>query len=312
MKPNLVVYSVAAFLLVVSLPAFAADHPGSGAKCGKCHAQAEGDPEVPKVMLEQPGFFARLFGEKTLQWHPSVSCVGAVKGDGSVTGCHDPDAGRKDLLVIDLAGKPSDELCGRCHAGEREPGGHHPSYKADKDGDGIPEAMVRPVEGQEIYTTYAPHAKNEPLHSHPDAMVFVTGPDGAQSLDVVLPLETTTEEADGQKVEEPSVVTCTTCHNPHFGYLAEVGSEEELNQELVAREQGDGLLRLRDYDNSLCDGCHWGSRIKDQSWKLKAESWKLKAESWKLKAEQNEASLGLPVHNKGMIWDYFQNLGANW
>ena len=45
-------------------------------------------------------------------------------------------------------------------------------------------------------------------------------------------------------------------HNPHYGYLVGVASAEELNQEQVARAKGDALLRLRDYDNALCDVCH--------------------------------------------------------
>ena len=43
---------------------------------------------------------------------------------------------------------------------------------------------------------------------------------------------------------------------PAYSAKVEVTAEEALNLEQVAREKGDGLLRLRDHDNSLCEACH--------------------------------------------------------
>ncbi|RMG86848.1 MAG: hypothetical protein D6708_13725 [Candidatus Dadabacteria bacterium] len=229
--------------------AWAADHPGSAADCLKCHAAGAGPAEAVKVVPEQPGFWAKLFGAKPVRGHPSVSCAGEVRPDGTLTGCHRPEAGGEAFLVAGGAGRPVDELCRACHAEQAEPGAHHPSYKKDADGDGVPETIVRPAEGQEVYGEYAPDGAA-------DALVFRTLADGRRELVARLPLETVTETVDGQPVEEPHVVTCTTCHNPHFGYLAGVGSEEELNPELVARPEGDALLRLRDYTNALCETCH--------------------------------------------------------
>jgi hypothetical protein len=246
-----------ASLLCVAGAAGAADHPGSDAKCGDCHAVGKAEAGAPAVMPEQPGFFAKLMGKQALAGHPSVSCVGVGKADGSVTGCHRPEDGRPSLLAVDLKDKPVDVLCRTCHAEQARPGSHHPSYKADKNQDGVPETIVRPAEAQEIYTQWVPSAKPAPLNRFPDALVLKAQPDGTKKLDVALPLATVAEVGpDGQPVTEANVVTCSTCHNPHFGYLVEVGSEEELNREQVAREKGDGLLRLRDYTNALCEACH--------------------------------------------------------
>lgn len=247
------------FLVVVVLaatPALAAEHPGPGARCGDCHTVAKGPAGAPKVIPEAPGFFAKLFGEKSLQGHPTVACVGQAKADGTVTGCHDPGNGREGFLVVDMEKRPADEFCGSCHPGLREPGAHHPSYKADKDEDGVPETIVRPAAGQDVYLAYAGSERAEPLRTYPDAMVFRTTREGVRDLDVVLPLQSVVELVEGEEVVEAAVVTCTSCHNPHYGYLAGVGSEEELNREQVAREKGDALLRLRDHDNSLCEACH--------------------------------------------------------
>ncbi|WP_459942615.1 cytochrome c3 family protein [Deferrisoma palaeochoriense] len=241
-------------LLAVALaagPAWAGEHPGSGADCRRCHTAGRGTAEAPKVVPEPPGFWARLFGAKPIEGHPSVSCAGVVREDGTVTGCHRPEGGGEAFLVAGGQGRPVDELCGACHAEQREPGKHHPTYKKDTDADGVPDKIVRPAGGQEVYGPYAPSPEG-PV----DTLEFRTLPDGTRELVVRLPLETVTETVDGAEVVEPGVVTCTTCHNPHYGYLAGVGSEEDLNTDLVARESGDALLRLRDFDNALCEACH--------------------------------------------------------
>ncbi len=229
----------------------AAEHPGSGAECKACHTAGQGPAEAPKVVPEPPGFWARLFGAKPYpEGHRMVSCAGVLREDGSVTGCHRPEGTGEAFLVAGGEGEPTDVLCGACHAGQRRPGQHHPSYKKDSDGDGVPDRIVRPSAGQEVYTAYGPSGQGA------DALVFRVLPDGRKERVIRLPLETVIETVDGESVEEPSVVTCTTCHNPHYGYLVDAASEEELDRDLVAREQGDALLRLRDHDNALCEACH--------------------------------------------------------
>ena len=232
-------------------PSLAGEHPGSDSDCRTCHTAGRGPAEAPKVVPEPPGFWARLFGAKTVQGHPSVSCAGEVRSDGTVTGCHRPESGGESFLVAGGTGRPVDELCGACHPGPRRPGAHHPTYKKDTDADGVPDRIVRPAEGQEVYSRYAPSPEGRA-----DVLEFRDLPDGSRELVARLPLETVVETVDGQRVEEPHVITCTTCHNPHYGYLVGVGSEEELDTELVARESGDALLRLRDHDNTLCEACH--------------------------------------------------------
>lgn len=232
-------------------------HPGSDADCVRCHALGSGPAEALKVLPAQPGFFARLLGKEPAGGHPGVSCAGAQAADGSLTGCHRPEAGREHLLAVDLAGRPSDELCGRCHGALRAPGGHHPSYKWDKDRDGVAETLVRPQEGQEVFTLYAPGSKPEPLATSPDALVFVAPDDSSTRREVAMPLATVVEIADGAPVTFTGVATCVTCHNPHHGYGVEPGAAgEALDPAVVSRTAGDALLRLRDYDNSLCDACH--------------------------------------------------------
>jgi len=244
-------------VLAVTGSAPGADHPDSKADCKTCHAVGTSST-APKVMTKAPGFFAKLFGAEALRGHPSLSCAGSVAADGSLSGCHQPEAGFPGHLAVDLTDRPSDELCGRCHAETREPGKHHPSYRSDKNGDGVLETPIRPAAQQEVFQHLAPANGPAPLRAYPDAIHFVTDSAGKQQLAVVLPLQTVVEVAPetGEKVIEADLMTCTTCHNPHFGYLVGVGSAEELDLNLVAREKGDALLRLRDYDNALCDACH--------------------------------------------------------
>lgn len=244
-------------LLCVPVAARAADHPGSDARCETCHAVSKTAPGAPAVIPEQPGFFARLMGKKSLAGHSSVSCAGVARPDGTVTGCHRPEDRKPGFLAVDLKDKPADVFCKTCHAEQARPGSHHPSYKADKNQDGTPETIVRPARVQEIYTQWVPSVKAPPLNRFPDALVLKVQADGTKKLDAALPLATVAEAgADGTRVTEADVVTCSTCHNPHFGYLVEVGTEEQLNKEHVAREKGDVLLRLRDTTNALCDTCH--------------------------------------------------------
>jgi len=250
-------FLVLAGLLAFTASASAADHPGSDAKCAKCHSVGNTAAGAPAVSPEQPGFFAKLFGAKKLAGHPSVSCAGEVRPDGTLSGCHRPEDGGKSYLVMDIADRPVDILCAKCHADQTKPGAHHPSYKADDNQDGVAETIVRPAPSQEIYTQWVPSVRPEPLKRFPDALAFRSLPDGSRVLEVALPLATVVEpNPAGEPVTERDVVTCSTCHNPHFGYLAGVASEEELNQEQVAREKGDALLRLRDTTNALCEACH--------------------------------------------------------
>ncbi len=245
-----------ALLCLPALPAVAADHPGSDAPCRTCHVLGRGPDDAPKVLPRPPGFWARLLGEKPVEGHPSVSCAGGPGEDGSLTGCHRPEDGRPGFLAVDLGGGPVDLLCGRCHGDQRVPGLHHPSYKADRDRDGTPETIVRPAPGQEVLSRYGPGSAPEPVRTHPDALAFRDLPDGSRERIVAMPLATVTEQVGGQEVEERLVVTCTTCHNPHHGYLVEKSPDEDPERDLAAREGGDALLRLRDYDNTLCDACH--------------------------------------------------------
>ncbi len=245
-----------ALACLAAAPAVAADHPGSGSDCAGCHTAGAERDGAPGVLPPEPGFWAKLMGEKPVRGHPSVSCAGVLASDGRVTGCHRPEDGRPGLLAIDLFRGPVDALCGQCHPGQRKPGLHHPSYKADRNRDGVPETIVRPAGGQEVFDALAPENLPEPVRSHPDALAFQALPDGTRQRIVALPLATVVEEVAGVRVEETGVVTCTTCHNPHHGYLVEAGSASDLDRDLVARESGDALLRLRDYDNALCDACH--------------------------------------------------------
>jgi len=236
-------------------PALAA-HPGSGSDCLSCHALgASGDG--PKVVPEEPGFMAKMFqNAKSLKGHPSVSCTGTVQPDGKLSGCHDPDKGFKKLLVTDTTNKPVDPLCVTCHQSAGKFGMHHPSYKIDKNGDGVGDYMVRPVAVQEVFGPFAPANNPMPLSKYPDSIVFTTNPEGVKKLVVAIPLGTTVEKVDDKEVTYNDVVICTTCHNPHYGYIVESGKEEEQKPGLMARLKGDALLRMKDYDNTLCLVCH--------------------------------------------------------
>lgn len=233
-----------------------AAHPGSGSSCGDCHKiGAAGD--APKVTPEEPGFMERMFqGKQSYRGHSSVSCAGSVGGDGKVSGCHAPENGYRKLLVMDLADKPVDLLCAVCHQNAAKFGLHHPSYKADKNGDGVGDYMIRPVAVQEVFTEFAPAGKAAPLNKYPDALVFKAQADGTKKLDVAIPLEKVAETTGDKTIVYTDAVSCTTCHNPHYGYLVELGKEEELKPGQVARAKGDALLRMRDYDNQLCVACH--------------------------------------------------------
>lgn len=242
--------------LLFAAPALAA-HPGSSAPCATCHTVGATAAGAPVVTPAPPGFFARLTGKKSFQGHATVSCTGVVRADGTISGCHRPEDGLPSFLVMDLAGKPVDAFCARCHPDAARPGAHHPSYKADKDKDGIPETLVRPAPAQEIFGEWTPAARGALLARFPDALVFETLPDGTRKRVVALPLSEVVELGpDGKPVTEAGIVTCSTCHNPHHGYLVEVGTEEALNREMVARAKGDALLRLRDHTNALCEACH--------------------------------------------------------
>ncbi len=233
-----------------------ADHASSSSDCKQCH-DVNSTSKAPKVIPEEPGFVAKLFGgKKSFAGHGKVSCSGKLTADGGVTGCHDPDAGNEDLLVTDLSKLPVDELCGKCHDSQRQFGAHHPSYKMDKNGDGVGEYLVRPVEGQEVLGVLAPANMPEPVKSYPDALKIIVGKDGKNEVLSAMPLEKIIEVVDGEEVVYENVVTCTTCHNPHFGFLVAMGEDEAIETDAVAREEGDALLRFRDHDNTLCLACH--------------------------------------------------------
>jgi hypothetical protein len=250
------VFFVAGLIVAVAAVGLAGDHPASDSDCAKCHNAASAG-NAPKVVPEEPGFFAKLFlGKISYIGHEKISCVGSANPDGTLTGCHDPDKNFPNKLTIDLTGKAIDELCGRCHTSQRRFGMHHPSYQMDKDGDGVGDSLVRPVAVQEIFSTASVAAQVEPIKSYPDALHFVTDAEGKRRLVVAQPLWSVVEMVDGQEVVFDDVVVCSTCHNPHFGFLAELGEEEDMRRDLVARPQGDALLRKRDHDNSLCLDCH--------------------------------------------------------
>lgn len=233
-----------------------AAHPGSDASCDKCHKSGTSG-DAPKVTPEDPGFVERMFqGKQSYKGHNSVSCTGTVSQDGKVTGCHAPEKGFRNHLVMDLKDKPTDTLCANCHPNASKFGLHHPSYQMDKNGDGVGDKFVRPVAVQEIFTEFSPANKSLPVKKYPDSILFVTRPDGVRVREVALPLEKATEQVGDKVVVYDDIVGCTTCHNPHYGYLVEIGKEEDIKAGQVARTKGDSLLRLRDYDNALCVACH--------------------------------------------------------
>lgn len=247
--------AVFSFVTVLASASWAA-HPASGSDCVKCH-NYDSNVENGRVIPEEPGFFAKmLFGAQWYKGHQTLKCAGSKGADGKLTGCHAPELGFKKHLVMNLNNKSTDELCGECHQANRAYGAHHPSYKMDKNGDGIGEYIVRPAEVQEIFKVYDPSKKGKPLSRYPDSLVFITLEDKTKKLDVALPLDTTVEIVDKKEVTYTGVISCVTCHNPHYGYLVEVGSEEKLKADIAARAKGDALLRLRDYTNSLCEACH--------------------------------------------------------
>lgn len=246
------------FITAGALGAGAAEHPGSGSDCARCHSfTAKGD--APKVIPVEPPFLAKISqGKVSLRGHRSVSCTGTINAAGQVTGCHSVESGFAHMLVMNLADKPSDELCGKCHPGQRTQGKHHPSYTKDENGDGVPEKIVRPPSSQEVFTTFAPASQVEPLKTYPDSAAFTLTPEGMRVLNAAIPLAKVVvkDPVTQQDIEVSGVVTCVSCHNPHFGYLVEVGTEEAAQAELTARPKGDVLLRMRDRDNALCLTCH--------------------------------------------------------
>ncbi len=225
-------------------------HPRSGARCADCHEFGVGDHNVPKVIPEVPPFAVPFLGDRGYRGHPTVSCAGTVREDGQITGCHQIEGGRKSYLVVDLGGLPMDVFCGRCHPVGR----HHPSYLHHGDGDDSVRLTIPPP-GQPVFGEYAPSQRPEPLRSYPDAIVIDPVAGYPQVL-VVLPLASVVDPlVDPPRIAD-GVVTCVTCHNPHYGYSASAPGAAELQEILGSRRGGDALLRLRDDDNTLCGACH--------------------------------------------------------
>lgn len=263
-------FAVAGFVFVAvgSLGARAADHPGSSSDCASCH-QFTAKGEAPKVVPVDPPFLAKIpQGKVSFRGHKSVPCAGTVNAAGQVTGCHRSESGFPDHLVMNLAGRPSDDLCGKCHPNQRVQGKHHPSYRKDENGDGVPEKIVQPPAVQEVFTTFAPASQSEPLRTYPDSAAFTLTPEGKRVLNAAIPLAKVTEKdpVTQKNIEVSGVVTCVSCHNPHFGYLVEADTEEALQKEIqtemkagqpeIPSWRGNVLLRMRDRDNSLCLTCH--------------------------------------------------------
>ncbi|TLN27010.1 hypothetical protein FDZ71_00250 [bacterium] len=230
-----------------------AEHPASSSNCEECHIYGS-TAVAPKVMPPKPGFFGKIMGEVDLRGHQKVGCSGGPTPDGKLSGCHSIESKFAKYLAVDTTDKPVDILCAKCHAETSAVGAHHPSYKSDKDGNGVPETFVVVNDKRDAAGKLSPKSQKEPLRSAPDSFAMVEQADGSKKLGAAVPLSTFTEIVEKEKKVFERVVVCTSCHNPHFGFLSGTGKMETF--EKSDRKQGDALLRLRDQNNTLCLACH--------------------------------------------------------
>ena len=181
----------------------------------------------------------------------------------SCTACHDDALGHFPALsgnLHRLANANLEEnthtsgLCNTCHTGATYPTNHHPSFYGPTGANSTDHDII-PAVGQEIYSAPPSGYAASGAFGDPDFFVDFWGgapgngnqtPAPTPSPDPVLPLE---RYVGNQSATDK--VMCVTCHNPHgtdlfvFDPGAVGGAINDNN-----------MLRLRDEDNTLCDGCH--------------------------------------------------------
>ncbi|PLX40334.1 MAG: hypothetical protein C0608_09405 [Deltaproteobacteria bacterium] len=244
----------AALIISVQIAAAAGSHPGSAANCATCH-RVSSSGTAPKVIPQDITYLDKVTNTQKSIWkHNELSCVGTLRADGSITGCHNPDSGFKSYLVVDITDKPVDILCQKCHLSQTRAGMHHPSYTVDEDGNGRPEKAVSVPADKLANNALSVANAPEPIKSYPDAYLIGQDGNGNAELTVAIPLISTTLEINDEVKTFERVVTCTSCHNPHYGFLAPTGEAKVF--EKTARKVGDAMLRLADEDNRLCLSCH--------------------------------------------------------
>ncbi|PLX45989.1 MAG: hypothetical protein C0609_01625 [Deltaproteobacteria bacterium] len=244
-----------ALIFTVQNSAAADGHPGSSANCSTCHNVSSAG-NAPKVIPQDITYLDKVTNTQQSIWkHNELSCVGGVRADGSITGgCHNPDSGFESYLVVDIKDKPVDLLCQKCHLSQTRAGMHHPSYTVDEDDNGRPEKAVSVPADKLAVSELSVANAPEPVKTFPDAYLLAEDSAGNEELRVAIPLISTALEINGEVKTFDRVVTCTSCHNPHYGFLAPTGEARVF--EKTARKVGDAMLRLADEDNRLCLACH--------------------------------------------------------